>query len=156
MPVKYALAFAIIVLSLAGAYYLLQQAAEQSTSQQQVQEQPAATAASTGTSTQNATNTTRQAISTNTTAASPEPCISNVYGTASAGERTVTLTIWAERQCNATITVDYFGGEWSGQLSKGENNIRITVEGEPRPGNQAIVRIKTGESQHTLITIFGP
>ncbi len=57
MPVKYALAFAIIVLSLAGAYYLMQQA-EQPASQQQVQEQPAATAASTGTSTQNATNTT--------------------------------------------------------------------------------------------------
>ncbi|MEB3861199.1 MAG: hypothetical protein GSR84_03140 [Desulfurococcales archaeon] len=153
MPVKYALAFAIIVLSLAGAYYMLQQA-EQPASQQ-VQEQQEADTTSQSVS-QNVTNTTRQATSTNATAASPEPCISNVHGTASAGKRAVTLTVWAERPCNATITVDYFGGEWSGQLSEGENNIRIIVEREPRPGDQAIVRIKTGEGQHTFITIFGP
>lgn len=150
VPVRYAAAFAIIVLSLAGAYYLIQ-AAENLDQQGQPEANTTNITADTNTTTQPTANTTRD-----TGVASPEPCISSVYGTASAGERTVTLRIWAERPCNATITVDHFGGEWSGQLGEGENNIRITVEGEPDPGSTASVRIRTENNTITYIITFGP
>ncbi len=155
MPVKYALAFAIIVMSLAGAYYLLQQAAEQPTSQQPVQEQQEANTTSQSVS-QNVTNTTRQ-VGNNATApaCTQEIDWANAGGSASKG-----LKVSFSLACPDSVRI-YVNGHlaWNGTLKAGTHTISIPPEKlgfKPSPGDQAIVEIRASGRFAQLPATFGP